>query len=76
MFVDRKCVCRNCGKHYLESKSRADYKGFCSQPCMREKAKSAGFIKGSKKWGTPKPFSNEYLALKSKNWIGSVYEDE
>ena len=38
-----KCQCRNCGKHYDEARSRADYKGYCSQACLHEKARALGY---------------------------------
>lgn len=37
------CQCRNCPKTYEESKSRADFTGYCSQKCMKEKAKKLGW---------------------------------
>lgn len=67
------CKCRNCGKHYQEAKSRADYKGYCSQVCLHEKARSLGYRKPKKhKWmETP----SEYQYLSKANKIGSVPVD-
>jgi hypothetical protein len=59
------CRCRNCRKEYDESKSRAEYKGYCSMKCQHEKAKSLA--------GAPTVFARgEYSILKQHNEVGSV----
>lgn len=35
--------CLQCNKKYDIFKSRADFRGYCSQRCMKEKAKSFGW---------------------------------
>ena len=67
------CYCRNCGKKYDEAKSRADYKGYCSQACLHEKAIKHGFKKSkAKSWYLP----SEYEVLNKANLIGSIrWED-
>lgn len=61
----RNCACRNCGKHYDESKARGDYKGFCSAKCQHEKARSLGYRKGRDR--------TEYDVLKRAECVGSVF---
>lgn len=39
------CKCRNCGKKYDEGKSTSDWKGYCTQKCFHQKAKSQGYRK-------------------------------
>jgi hypothetical protein len=39
-------ICRNCDKEYSPLKSRADWKGYCSQRCVHEKARKLGYRKG------------------------------
>lgn len=56
------CLCRECGKEYFENKSRADYKGYCSNKCLREMAKRYGWKKGLNE--------NDYL----RGRIGSVFK--
>lgn len=68
------CRCRNCGDIYEEIKSRADYKGYCSQRCVHEKAKRSGYIK-RKSWPR-EPNGSEYDCLKRCNAIGSVPVDK
>ena len=63
------CRCRNCGKKYEESKSRAQFQGFCSAQCQHEKAWTLGYRK-KKGW---QPISqSEYSILKAANMIGSL----
>jgi hypothetical protein len=45
------CKCRNCGKKYDNQTSRAWYTGYCSQKCLREKAKALGWHESKKKVG-------------------------
>ena len=58
------CRCRFCNQVYSEDKSRADYKGYCSQRCLHKKAKELGFRKQSDR--------TEYDVLKKAKEIGSV----
>jgi hypothetical protein len=60
-----KCRCRNCQSVYEESKSRAEWKGYCSAKCQHEKAKALGYRK--------KKGSHEYDVLKRHGEIGSVF---
>lgn len=62
--VGTRCICRNCGKEYLEEKATADFTGYCTQGCLRAKAKELGF----------KPGGNLtiYRVLKINHQIGSV----
>lgn len=68
------CMCRNCGDIYEESKSRADWKGYCSQSCMHEQAKRLGYRK-QKRWPN-EPAGSEYDVLKRHNKLGSVFVDK
>lgn len=60
------CKCRNCEQKYDESKSRADYKGFCTQRCMLDTAKKHGYRTATRMR------RSVYEVLKAKNQIGSV----
>lgn len=75
-----KCRCRNCGSHYDEAKSRADYKGFCSKVCQHEKAWTLGYRKPTKsynRYGAPvtrvRSAKTEYEYLAEAKMIGSTY---
>ena len=61
-----KCICRFCGKIYEEQKSRADYKGYCSQKCLHAKAKFLGYKKNNLG-------KSEYYYLRLTKNIGSVF---
>ncbi len=62
------CICRNCGKQYDADKSRADYKGYCSQKCLHAMAKRLGYNKKyEKSW-----LSTEYAVLARNKKLGSV----
>lgn len=50
-----RCSCRYCGGQYEEERSRADYKGYCSQTCMKEKAKALGWDGKERKLNLRKP---------------------
>lgn len=73
------CKCRTCGKVYDEDKTRADYKGYCSQKCFHQKAKELGYRKGQTEmrrgWRTPQSIS-EYDVLKRHKQVGSVFVTE
>lgn len=56
------CQCRNCGTSYDRSKSRAEYKGFCSAKCQHEKARKLGYRKGKDR--------TEFQVLKGNECIG------
>ena len=58
------CVCRKCHREYDESRSRADYRGYCSQACLHAMAKKLGFKK--------KPSDREYRILLKNGEIGNV----
>lgn len=64
------CRCRNCGSRYDENKSRADYKGYCTQACLHEKARKHGYKKRSDKVGYSE--YSEYAILNRVGQIGSV----
>lgn len=66
------CRCRNCGDKYDEAKSRADWKGYCSQACVHEKAWKHGYKKSQEeKFG-----ASEYNTLSRAKLLGSVpWED-
>lgn len=66
------CRCRNCGTKYLEPKSRADYKGFCSAGCLHDKAIQLGY---KKKKGWQPLDQSEYAILHKAGMIGSVFVD-
>ena len=61
-----KCICRQCSKVYDPQKSRAEYRGYCSQKCLHLKSKALGWRKGQKEvrkgYGSPQPVS-EYDVL-------------
>ena len=61
------CQCRMCSKKYEEEKSRADFKGYCSQGCMHNMARRLGFRTGKRA-----PAASEYEVLHQSNAIGSV----
>lgn len=63
------CRCRNCGAKYEESKSRADYKGYCGQACLHEKARKLGYKKSQEKYGI---CYTEYSILHHNELIGSI----
>jgi hypothetical protein len=67
------CLCRNCGAHYDENKSRADWKGYCTQACVHEKARKHGYQKSREKFGSG---HSEYDVLHRANLIGSVFLDK
>lgn len=65
------CLCRSCGKTYAEHKSRADYKGYCSQGCLHNRARLRGYRPATeKKLGR---LHSEYAILNRVNDLGSVY---
>ncbi len=41
----RQCKCRTCKKLYDPARSRADYKGYCTQECLRIMALAHGWNK-------------------------------
>ncbi len=43
------CSCRNCGKTYEEEKGKADFKGYCTNGCMKKKAKQLGWNEAAEK---------------------------
>lgn len=59
------CRCRNCGKKYDEDKSRADFKGYCSQACLHERAWKFGWRKSHAR------FRSEYDVLNRADQLGS-----
>lgn len=63
------CKCRNCGTKYDENKSRADWKGYCSQACFHAKARKHGYKKSYEKYGAG---HSEYDVLSRAKQIGSV----
>jgi hypothetical protein len=63
-----RCICCNCRTEYDESKSRSDWKGYCSAKCLHEKAAAHGFRYPKK---TSRSYE-EYLFLRPKGLIGSV----
>lgn len=67
-----KCRCRNCGRIYDEAKSTADWKGYCSQKCVHDKARRWGFKKRTAHGSDVRSFHSEYSVLKRHNEIGSV----
>lgn len=38
-----KCICRFCKKEYNNQTSRCDYTGYCTQRCMKAKARELGW---------------------------------
>lgn len=72
------CTCRNCGKRYNDEKSRADYTGYCTQKCMKAKAKSLGWNEAKEKKLTYSQrvisFRSDslYAVLKRAKAVGSV----
>jgi hypothetical protein len=66
--VYRVCVCRTCGKQYDPNKSRSDWQGYCSQSCMRKKARELGWRPKKKIGG-----QDEYDFLKPAGLIGPVF---
>ncbi len=68
----RKCKCRLCGKIYSEDKSRADWKGYCTQGCFHAMAKKHGFVKRLEKMQG----MSEYSILSRKNLLGSVFAEK
>jgi hypothetical protein len=75
------CKCRNCGKVYDEFKSRADWKGYCSQKCFHEKARELGYRKPGKGQTDSKDEAirrgyeyvrSEYDIVKRANQIGNA----
>jgi len=63
------CKCRTCLKHYREDKATADWKGFCSQRCMHNKARELGWTPlKARRIGL-----TEYEVLKRNKQIGSVF---
>lgn len=61
----RLCICRKCKKQYDESKSRGDYKGFCSAKCQHTMAKELGYRKNGER--------SEFSTLQRHNEVGSVF---
>lgn len=70
MASNLNCRCRNCGKLYNENKATADFKGYCSQACLHEKARKHGYRKSQEK------FRSEYDILNRAKLIGSVFVDQ
>lgn len=68
---DTLCRCRTCGDQYEESKSRAEFKGYCSAGCLHEKSKKLGYRKPKKSWD--KSGESEYNVLKRNNQVGSIF---
>lgn len=62
------CKCRNCGRVYEEHKATADWKGYCSQRCLHEKARAHGYSKRLDKFYQ----RSEYDILRRAGQIGSV----
>lgn len=60
-----KAYCRTCKKQFVEAKSRADWKGYCSQKCVHAKSKQLGFTRSCGR--------TEYQILSACDEIGSVY---
>jgi len=58
------CRCRNCQRTYDDQKSRSWWAGFCSQRCMKTKARACGY--------RPRQYRSEYDILKSAKQIGAV----
>lgn len=64
------CKCRNCGAPYDEEKSRADWKGYCSQACFHARARARGYQPAlEKKLGRT---YSEYAILNRLKEIGSI----
>jgi hypothetical protein len=61
------CTCRACTRTYREDKATADWKGYCSQKCIREKLKTFGY-NASKVFKEGKV----YRVLKAHDAIGSI----
>lgn len=57
-----RCECRECYREYSDQKSRAEFKGFCSQK---------RFHKMAKRYGFPKNGKSEYKTLKDVGHIGN-----
>jgi hypothetical protein len=76
LYQGRDCICRNCGKVYCDMKSLADYTGYCTQRCMKQKAKSFGYSE-SKAKAAKNLYSRMRISLhgylKRNNALGSVY---
>lgn len=62
--------CRRCCKAYDPYKSRADWKGYCSQRCFHQKARLHGYSPArEKKYGH---FHSEFQILNRAGQIGDV----
>lgn len=59
-----KCQCRQCHKVYDEDKSRADYKGYCSQACMHTMSHRHGYRTACS--------LTEYEVLRQANELGNI----
>ncbi len=58
------CQCRNCGKSYEMTTSRAKFHGYCSQKCVHIKTKQLGYKKGN--------LASEYTILALSKEIGHI----
>ncbi len=62
------CRCRHCKKEYESSKSRGNYRGFCTATCEHAKAKELGYSKAREAKGG----RSEYDVLKDNNQLGDL----
>lgn len=75
-----KCVCRTCKKVYDDQKATADYTGYCTQRCMKAKAKEYGWSerneRDAKARGWPYAAVTLYGVLNRNRLLGSVPVDK
>lgn len=65
------CICRTCSKTYNNQASRADYRGYCSQLCVRNKARSLGWRSEGLRWNL-----RLYAVLERNDEIGDVPKEK